>query len=89
MKLIDRTNQRYGRLFVTGRSPKPEHVTIPGAWWFSDCDCGKKDHPVSGVNLGRGQSSCGCFQREHCATIGRSGNAARWHDNRLPPPFSA
>lgn len=66
MKLIDLTDQRFGRLRVLGRAGY-EHKQ---ATWHCVCDCGaSKD--VMGQNLRRGlTTSCGCYQRERAKEEG-------------------
>lgn len=61
-KIIDLTDQRFGRLLVIARGPSTK---VNGfAQWACRCDCGKVT-VVSGVNLRNGQThSCGCLRKE-------------------------
>ena len=62
MRLIDETDNRYGRLLVFERSIKESKRT--GAWWLCSCDCGNWTE-VQGESLRNGNStSCGCKTRE-------------------------
>lgn len=66
MRLIDLTNQRFGRLIVTGRAGF-EHKQ---ATWKCVCDCGN-EKIVMGQNLRRGlTTSCGCYQKERAVEEG-------------------
>jgi hypothetical protein len=56
----DITGQKFGRLTVVG--------SLGGSRWRCRCDCGtEKD--VTGANLGRSTTSCGCFHREKTARL--------------------
>lgn len=61
MKIIDLTNQTFGRLTVLRSSGKS---SIGEIMWLCECDCGNQiTRP--GSMLRRGQTkSCGCFRRE-------------------------
>lgn len=67
-KLIDLTGQRFGRWVVIQRAPNKGNRTF----WTCKCDCGNiKDVPS--ISLRKGESkSCGCFNNELCAELGRS-----------------
>lgn len=57
-KLLDLTNQRFGKLVVLYRGPNiGEQPT-----WICQCDCGTITHPIMGANLRKGiTKSCGCL----------------------------
>ena len=57
-KLIDLTNQKFGKLTVLYRGDNiGEQPT-----WICRCDCGTITHPIMGTNLRRGiTKSCGCL----------------------------
>lgn len=62
-KLIDLTNQRFGRLVVIKLSEKQD--SSKNAHWFCDCECGTKNIIIRGISLRRGISkSCGCYSSE-------------------------
>lgn len=64
MRLIDRTGQRYGRLVVLERGPKPNSPKDTNARWLCQCDCGKTT-VAYGQDLKRGKVvSCGCWNEE-------------------------
>lgn len=64
MRLIDRTGQRFGRLVVLERGPKPQSKKDTNARWLCQCDCGKTSI-VYGQDLKRGKVvSCGCWNAE-------------------------
>jgi hypothetical protein len=68
MKLIDRTNQKYGKLTVISRAPD---ATIKGGqkriMWRCLCECGAETI-VGAANLANGHTkSCGCKVREACS----------------------
>lgn len=63
-KLIDLTGQKFGRLTVLGRAPKPEGATSTSAFWYCVCECGTKK-VISGNVLRQGKAkSCGCLNNE-------------------------
>ena len=63
-KLIDLTGQKFGRLTVLGRAPKPEGATSTSAFWHCICECGTKKI-ISGNVLRQGKAkSCGCLNNE-------------------------
>lgn len=57
-KLVDLTNQKFGKLTVLYRGDNiGEQPT-----WICKCDCGTITHPIMGTNLRRGiTKSCGCL----------------------------
>lgn len=63
-KLIDLTGQKFGRLTVLGRAPKPDGATSTSAFWYCVCECGTKKI-ISGNVLRQGKAkSCGCLNNE-------------------------
>lgn len=68
-RFIDLTDDRYGRLTVTGfvgRDSRARHV------WSCICDCGKLTHArADHLRAGRVQS-CGCVRDEGIASVRRS-----------------
>lgn len=63
-KLIDLTGQKFGRLTVLGRAPKPEGATSTSAFWYCQCECGV-NKVISGNVLRQGKAkSCGCLNTE-------------------------
>ncbi len=64
---IDLTGQKFGRLTVLDKAESNN-----GAQWRCSCACGN-EKIVSGCHLRRGDiKSCGCWQAEHCARVGRN-----------------
>lgn len=60
MRYEDLTGQRFGRLTVLERAPKPSKQT----YWLCSCDCGNQA-TVRGSNLRCGKTkSCGCLHDE-------------------------
>jgi hypothetical protein len=59
-RLIDVTNQRFGRLVVTRR------VAVPGQrpQWMCNCDCGKTSIARTGDLRSGRHRSCGCLRTE-------------------------
>lgn len=67
-KLIDLTGQRFGRWTVIERAPNHGNRTF----WHCRCDCGnEKDVPSNALRYGESKS-CGCYNNELCATLGKS-----------------
>ena len=67
--VIEEIGKVHGRLTVIRR-----YGTAPNrhAVWLCDCACGKRDIPVCGSDLRRGNTcSCGCLRKETCAQVGR------------------
>lgn len=61
-KLIDLTNNKYGRLTVIQKDT--ERKTQNGSYWICQCDCGKIKS-VKSSSLRRGEIlSCGCLRNE-------------------------
>lgn len=68
-QIIDLTGQRFGRLIVLGMC---DHETGQDVRWNCRCDCGK-ELSVSGHSLKRGMTrSCGCYQKDRAAELGKS-----------------
>ena len=80
-KFIDITGQKFGRWTVLNRakdyvSPKGHHFIQ----WFCECDCGTRRN-VTGSNLKSKKSiSCGCWQKEIVAEIGKSSKKYNEYD---------
>ena len=60
-RIVNETGNKYGKLTVLHRAPKPESYKSKGAWWACQCECGNtKD--VKGAQLRKGEIlSCGCY----------------------------
>lgn len=66
---IDLTGKKYGRLTVLCRAENNDHNKIA---WHCSCDCGKKVVAL-GARLKEGSiRSCGCFQKETVAELGKN-----------------
>lgn len=67
MRLIELTNQRFGRLVVIGRAPigrRPSGNQVTR--WFCRCDCGA-EKIVDAPELRKGATvSCGCYGKAYC-----------------------
>lgn len=73
---IDLTGQRFGRLLVLRRVGRRK--------WLCVCDCGGQSVSL-GYNLKSGSAgSCGCYQRERAAEVGR--RCARHGESRHSGP---
>jgi len=58
---IDLTGQRFGRLMVLKKVPKPEGLKNTNAHWLCKCDCGSEPKIINGKSLRRGiTKSCRC-----------------------------
>lgn len=72
--------EKHGRLTVIREKPISEYPNNKRrcVQWYCNCDCGKRDVLVDGVQLRRGHvKSCGCYNREMSTkknTINISGN---------------
>ena len=54
--------KKFGKLIVTKRAISKNGRN---AYWYCDCDCGRKDYIVMGRNLIKGATkSCGCLLKE-------------------------
>lgn len=63
-KCVNEAGNRYGRLTVIERAPRPEWETSYVAYWRCVCDCGQ-EHIVNGRQLRRGMvHSCGCLRSD-------------------------
>ena len=60
--------QRFGRLVVVARIPKPEGSKARDANWLCKCDCGNEAHVRTRALL-IGTKSCGCLNRENQARL--------------------
>ena len=61
-KLIDLTNQKFGRLTVLERDKNRK--TTGGSYWICQCECGTIKS-VKSISLRNGDiSSCGCYRQE-------------------------
>lgn len=57
---IDITGQRFGKLVVIKKVPKPSHLKSNGAYFLCKCDCGN-EKVIMGKSLRSGKTtSCGC-----------------------------
>ena len=66
-KLIDLTNNKYGRLTVLYKDTSRK--TNSGSYWICQCDCGKIKS-IKSSSLRRGEvESCGCLRNEKTAQI--------------------
>ncbi len=64
MKVIDETNNVYGRLKVVGRAHPPRLDNKGLAYWYCECEC-HTTIMVSGSLLRTGKvRSCGCLRRD-------------------------
>ena len=62
-KLIDLTNQKFGKLTVKCRLPNKDDSSV--IFWLCDCDCGNKDVKGRWYILRQGHTkSCGCLNSE-------------------------
>lgn len=93
-KLIDLTNQRFGKLLVLERDydyPQQHQLKNKKAYWKCQCDCGNIK-TIGGFNLRNGDiTSCGCNQIRDLTnqkfhkltalypTFKRSGESVIWH----------
>jgi group I intron endonuclease len=60
-RVIDRTGQRYGRLVVIERAPRPQNRKDTFAYWLCKCDCGNTRVVASGdLSTGNTRSCGGC-----------------------------
>lgn len=63
-KINDLTNQRFGKLLVIERAPKPQNSKSTSVFWKCKCDCGN-EKIISGNVLTQGKAkSCGCYNKE-------------------------
>lgn len=76
MALADRTNIRYGRLFVVGPGPRQGEARASRFTWRCICDCGNKVI-LRSDSLSAGTISCGCYQKERIAASVRKHGKSR------------
>lgn len=69
-KLIDMTNQKFGRLTVMEVAPRPDTAkTTHHKHWLCRCTCGR-EKVVDGSSLRKGLTkSCGCLAREGTSNL--------------------
>lgn len=82
--LIDRTNQRFGRLLVISRLPNRGKDRGLKAYWLCRCTCGQTT-AVSAADLKTGNTkSCGCLVIEHGYTVNKTRRTeyTSWHGMR-------
>ena len=66
-KLIDLTNQKFGRLTVLERDKNRK--TTGGSYWICQCECGTIKS-VKSISLRNGDiSSCGCYRQEQLRKV--------------------
>lgn len=66
-KIIDLTNQKFGRLTVIEKAEKPVGSHSTSIFWKCRCDCGT-EKIISGNVLRQGKAkSCGCYNKEYHA----------------------
>ena len=65
IKPEDMIGKRFGKLVVKCMVPDYDSPNLRYDYWYCDCDCGTKNHIVSGVALRRerGTKSCGCYNK--------------------------
>lgn len=66
-KIIDLTNQRFGKLVVIKRAPNKNKRTM----WLCKCDCGNEIEIRSDQLRGGITKSCGCLHIEQAKNIGK------------------
>ena len=64
MSFIDLTGQRFNRLTVICRAPKPEGSKSTSVFWLCRCDCGNEKIISSNVLRQGKAQSCGCYNRD-------------------------
>ena len=73
-KAIELTGQRFGRLTVEAREPRPGALH---AIWLCVCECGRQCE-VESQDLRRGKHvSCGCWAAEQSGKRARAGLRSR------------
>ena len=66
-KLIDLTNQKFGKLTVLHKDT--ERITKNGSYWICQCECGKTKS-IKSSSLRRGEIlSCGCLRNQRVQEI--------------------
>lgn len=95
---IDLKGQRFGRLLVVERVPRPEGLKSKSAWWRCDCDCGTSHNVAAETLKCGGALSCGCFNRERAGErykeigkrgLGRPQTHGHYVNNRPSPTYSS
>lgn len=73
-KKIDLTGKRFGRLLVTGESPKRDRDG--NVYWDCICDCGNettvRGRGLRDQNSAKNTRSCGCLHKDHLETKNRN-----------------
>lgn len=67
-KIIDLTNERFGKLMVIKRAPNKNKRTM----WLCKCDCGNEVEVRSDQLRGGITKSCGCLHIEQVKNIGKN-----------------
>ena len=67
-KIIDLTNERFGKLVVIKRAPNKNKRTM----WLCKCDCGNEVEVRSDQLRGGITKSCGCLHIEQVKNIGKN-----------------
>ena len=63
-KILDLTNQRFGKLIVISRAEKPINSKSTSVFWLCKCDCGNEKIISSNVLRSGKAKSCGCYNKE-------------------------
>ncbi len=77
--LIDHTGQRFGRLLVQKRAPRPNKKR---AYWQCLCDCGQSTTVAHDTLVSGTTKSCGCLRRENSRRLAR----VLIDEGRMPVP---
>ena len=73
--------QRFGRLTVLERVPRPPYYADTCAWWRCKCDCGNVIE-INSRRLKTGNTkSCGCYRRELRIMFNRSRSKKKGNNN--------
>lgn len=75
----DLTGQTFGRLTAIHRTYKHVRGYRDNRYWFCECTCGGTVVVLNASLKSGGTKSCGCLQREQCATL---------YKHRTPEPFT-
>jgi hypothetical protein len=87
-KMIDMSNQRFGKLLVLGYAGSKFRGRASRASWHCLCDCGASIIQT-GAKLREGVQSCGCaspFKRKTSADDGGLGREKAAHAAKLSRP---
>jgi hypothetical protein len=68
MKALALEGQRFSRLLVIERRPRPETAKDTSARWLCRCDCGNEITTTGHALKGGKTKSCGCYKLEIMAT---------------------